>query len=83
MSPRRTCIAVESRNALSGILARVKGGRVTRAKTLEKGSALSRANAHVAREAAHEIEIAQKIPIPKTVDPRHQLFRENTGELTD
>ena len=66
MSPSKTCTAVKSRIAFTGIGRCVSGGVATRAKTHEKGRARSRANAQVVREAAQEMEIAQNMPMPKT-----------------
>ena len=45
---------------------KLRGVGVKHAKNADSGKAPSRAKAHVAREAAQEIEMAQNIPIPKT-----------------
>jgi hypothetical protein len=57
-------MTVESRIALSGMPP--ERVLLTVANVLWKGIAASRAKAHVAREAAQEIEMAQNIPMPKT-----------------
>lgn len=54
---------VESKRALTGTS--VRWGLIWE-KWAWNGMALSRAKAHVARDAAQEMEMAQNMPIPKT-----------------
>lgn len=65
MSPRSNWIVVERRSALTGTS--VRWGLILE-KWAWNGIALSRAKAHVARDAAQEMEMAQNMPMPKTGD---------------
>lgn len=56
-------MAIESKKAFKGTSERCL---LTFEKVLGKGMAESRANAHVAREAAQQMEMAQNMPMPNT-----------------